>query len=436
MDHLAAWRRFAKLRYSDLPRDVQTIAKHCVMDWFACALAGSSEPLAGLLRDEFGQRAGPCTLIGAQQTTDAATAALLNGAAGHALDFDDTNFAIGCHGTAPVLPAVLAAAEQIGADGRRLLAAFVVGVEVEGRIGNAIGPQHYANGWHSTATYGVFGAAAGVAHLLGLAPEQYGCAMGLAASQASGLKANFGTMAKPFHAGHAAERGLLSARLAARGFTANANAFAANQGLVQAAGNGSADQAKLKEIADAWLIKGTLFKHHAACHLTHAAIEGAKRLRAKVAADDLAKVTLTVHPALLDVCGIAAPKTGLEAKFSLAGATAMAFLGLDTGDKRTFVDEVAGSAPVQALLPKIQVQTDNRLQRTQTLVKCVDKAQTTFEHFHDTGAPAWDLVEQGERLRRKFDNLCADALGPRTAARRASLESLPMLDDLRCLRSA
>lgn len=436
MDHLAAWRRFAELRYSDLPQDVQTIAQHCLMDWFACALAGSAEPLADILRDEFGHRAGPCTLIGTRQTTDAATAALLNGAAGHALDFDDTNFAIGCHATAPVLPAVLAAAEEIGADGRRLLTAFVVGVEVEGRIGNAIGPEHYAKGWHSTSTYGVFGAAAGVAHLLGLTLEHYGRALGLAASQASGLKANFGTMTKPFHAGHAAERGLLSARLAARGFTANANAFTANQGLVQAAGNGDANHAKLKDIADAWLIRGTLFKYHAACHLTHAAIEGALRLRAKVAADDLANVTLTVHPGLLDVCGIEAPKTGLEAKFSLAGATAMALLGLDTSDKRTFVDEVVASAPVQALLPKIQVQTDDRLQRTQTLVQCVDKAQTAFEHRHDTAAPAGDLAGQGERLRRKFDNLCADALAPRAAACRASLESLPMQDDLQWLRAA
>ena len=124
--------------------------------------------LSEILRNQFGHRSGACTVIGSDLQIEAPTAALLNGAAGHALDYDDTGSSIGCHSTAPVLPAVLAVAEEIGASGKALIAAFVVGVEIEGRINHAMGRDHYPRGWHTTATYGTFGATAAVAHLLKL----------------------------------------------------------------------------------------------------------------------------------------------------------------------------------------------------------------------------------------------------------------------------
>ena len=132
MDHLAAWDKFADLTYDDLPEDVVKVANQCILDWFGCALAGSNEPLSEILRNQFGHRAGQCTVIGSELKLEAPTAALLNGAAGHALDYDDTGSSVGCHSTAPVIPAVLAVAEEIGASGKALIAAFVVGVEIEG----------------------------------------------------------------------------------------------------------------------------------------------------------------------------------------------------------------------------------------------------------------------------------------------------------------
>ena len=189
MNHLQGWKKYKKLTYADLPDDVVKVASQCILDWYGCALAGSAEPLALILRDEFGSRLGNSTVIGSNLRLDAPTAALLNGASGHALDFDDTGATTGCHSTAPVLPAVIAVAEEIGASGEELVAAFVVGVEVEGRINLAMGPEHYAMGWHTTATYGAFGATAAVSHLLKLDDAQYGIAMGLAASHASGVKA-------------------------------------------------------------------------------------------------------------------------------------------------------------------------------------------------------------------------------------------------------
>lgn len=428
MDHLAAWRRFRHLAYSDIPADVRTVAGQCVLDWLGCAIAGSREPLCELLRAEFAHRAGAATVIGSALRVDAATAALLNGAAGHALDYDDTSAAVGCHSTAPVLPAVLALAEELGASGERLLAAFVVGVEIEGRVGNAFGPGHYARGWHTTSTFGVFGAAAGCAHLLGLDHEQYGRAIGLAASQASGLKANFGTMTKPYHAGRAAEQGLVAARLAARGFTANPDAVAGNQGLLQAAADGRPNTAKLAHIADRWLIRDTLFKYHAACYLTHAAIEAALELRHAVPPRELASATITVHPGLLDICGIMQPRTGLEGKFSLVATTAMAWLGIDTSAQETYVDAVVNRPDVQALLHRIRIETDDRLGQMQARVRCVDRRQAFAEAFRDTGIPAGDLALQGERLHDKFRALAGPILGARTQHLREGLEDLANAD--------
>ena len=162
MDHLQAWKKYKNLSYDDLPDDVVKVANQCILDWFGCATAGAKEPLSGILRDVFGHRSGECTVIGSDLKLDAQTAALLNGASGHALDYDDTGSRTHCHSTAPVIPAALSVAEELGASGKELVTAFVVGVEVLGRIANSMGGDHYATGWHTTATYGAFGATAAV----------------------------------------------------------------------------------------------------------------------------------------------------------------------------------------------------------------------------------------------------------------------------------
>ncbi|MDA1073773.1 MAG: MmgE/PrpD family protein [Proteobacteria bacterium] len=409
MDHLQAWKKYRNLTFDDLPADVVKVASQCIQDWFGCALAGSNEPLAKILRGQFGYRSGTCSVIGSDLRLDAPTAALLNGASGHALDFDDTGARTLCHSTAPVMPAVLAVAEELGSSGKALMTALVVGVEIEGRIGFAMGPDHYARGWHTTATYGTFGATAAVAHLLGLNDEQYGVAMGLAASHASGVKANFGTMTKPYHPGRAAENGINCARLAAAGFTANPDAVLGNQGFVRAASNATDRTEALKTVADEWMILGTLFKYHAACHLTHAAIEGVLSLRTSLNVEDLSSLTITVNPGLLDVCGIENPKTGLEGKFSLRGTASLALNGIDTSSPETFVDDVISSETVQALIRKVTVETDPALSQFQSKVVWVDNAQNAHEAFKDLSKPVTDYDEQGRKLKIKFDSLCAFA---------------------------
>jgi 2-methylcitrate dehydratase PrpD len=423
------WERWGRLNAADIPDGVATVARHCILDWFACAVAGSAEPLSRILRDELVTGEGEASIIGTGQRTGARTAALVNGAAGHALDYDDTHLVMGGHSTVPVFPAALALAEELDRSGAELLAAFVAGVEVEARLGAGIGPSHYAKGWHVTSSIGIFGSAAAASRLLELDAEQFGRAMGLAASQASGLKANFGTMTKPFHAGHAAERGLLAAQLARRGFTANPDALDANQGLGQAAGDGHWHTEQMDALDD-WLLPQTLFKYHAACYLTHAAIEATAALAPPAATVD--RITVTVNPGTLDVCAIPRPRTGLEAKFSLTATTAFTVLGIDTTDPASFVDEKAADERVRSLIERVTVTTDSSLRNTQVRVEIVDDGRTRVAE-HDTGVPATDLEAQGARLRAKFSSLGEPLLGADAKALAERVEHLTALSSARQL---
>jgi 2-methylcitrate dehydratase PrpD len=346
------------------------------------------------------------------------SAALINGAAGHALDFDDTHTVMGGHPTAPLLPAVLALAEELGTSGADVLTAYVVGQEVQGRIGAVLGPEHYGKGWHQTSTVGVLGAAAACSWLLGLDAPSFGNALGIAASSASGLKANFGTMTKPLHAGQAAERGLLAAKLAARGFTANSDAIGAKQGFAEAAGNGSLNMDRYERYTARWLIADTLFKYHAACYLTHAGIEATQRcLDASLPnrsegspARNVKSVALTVNPSILNVCNIEHPTTGLEAKFSLRATQAFVVHGIDTSNVASFDDVRINRGEVQDFLASVTVSTDSSLPTTATKSQ-VETSAGVFEAMYDTGVPAADLVAQRAKLRSKFLGLAVPVVG-------------------------
>ncbi|MBV1884147.1 MAG: MmgE/PrpD family protein [Pseudomonadales bacterium] len=408
------WHQLGTLKYEDIPVSTRTVAKQCLLDWTACVVAATDEPLAKILRDEFGSAEGACSLIGTNETTTAQAAAMINGATGHALDFDDTNIVMGGHPSVPVVPAVWAMSEEMGATGEQLLTAMIVGLEVECRLGKLIGGQHYARGWHVTSTMGVFGACAGVSYLLKLSEEEFGHAFGLAASQASGLKANFGTMTKPFHAGHAAERGLISARLAKRGFTSNAEAFECNQGLMSAASEGAINEEQYDELATQWLTEHTLFKYNAACYLTHASIEALKLMGEGASEESCASIELQVHPSLLDVCGIENPETGLEAKFSLRANAALTVLGFDTTDPATYSDANIKNEKVQLILQKVRVKTDKLFKNTQSKVIFHRGDGKMLEQFFDTGIPATDLVGQQQKLEAKFHHLVSPKLKNKT----------------------
>ncbi|NCF10411.1 MAG: MmgE/PrpD family protein, partial [Gammaproteobacteria bacterium] len=205
---------------AELPASAVEFARLSLLDWCAVALAARDEPVARIVREMVSNEGGSpeATLVGCDLRLPARAAALANGTQSHALDYDDTHFGHIGHPTVAVLPAALALAEQRDTSGEGLLAAYLVGVETACRLGAALGPDHYAHGFHQTATSGSFGAAAAAARLLGLDREATAHALGLVATRASGLKSQFGTMGKPFHAGMAAANGVEAATLAAHGF--------------------------------------------------------------------------------------------------------------------------------------------------------------------------------------------------------------------------
>ena len=201
------------LKFSDLPRDVVKGAKLCFLDWLGVTLSGSKEPLTHILSAVAEEQGGKpqATLIGRKKKVSLLQAALINGGASHALDFDDVHLGMMGHPSAPVFPAILALGEWKKITGEQFISAFIAGFEAECRVSSIVYPEHYLCGWHATGTLGHFGAAAACANLLGLSPSQTVYALGIAGTQSSGIKQVFGTMCKPFHAGKAAMNGLLAA---------------------------------------------------------------------------------------------------------------------------------------------------------------------------------------------------------------------------------
>ncbi len=426
--------------FDDLPDDIVEVAKHCLLDWLGVTLAGSTEPLAEILRRQLLPKTevdGESTLLlAAPRRTSALLAALVNGATSHALDFDDTHTTMSGHPSAPVIPAALAEAEASGASGRAFLAAVVAGIELECRLGAIMNPAHYLAGFHATGTLGTFGAAAAGAHLLGLDEERWLCALGLAGTQGAGLKSGFGTMAKPFHAGKAAHDGLLAARLAAGGFTANRNIVEARQGFAHTCHGGDPSPARIEGLADRFCIRDTLFKYHAACYLTHSAIEGAGEIRrgAKIHPENIAEVAIEVPPSSLDVCNIESPDTGLEGKFSLRATTAMALLGDDTADLSSYSDERMRSHELVAMRDRVRVCPQPGTSPTATPIVLSTLDGSEYSACVDVGEAAPDLRLQRKRLEQKFLSLATPVIGSEAAEElllRASVtETLNGLDSL------
>ncbi|WP_414842452.1 MmgE/PrpD family protein, partial [Hydrogenophaga sp. Root209] len=226
--------RCADLCYTDLPEDVRLRVRQCLLDWIGVTLAGACEPLVHMLAEEAREQGGyaQATVVGHAMTTSSRQAALINGSASHALDYDDVNMACTGHPSVVLIPALLALAESRGASGRDFMTAFAAGYETMCQLGLVCGDAQYSNGFHTTATLGTLGAAAACARLLQLDADDTATALGIASTMAAGLKSMFGTMCKPLHAGRASADGLQAAQLAARGFTSRADAIECPQGLI------------------------------------------------------------------------------------------------------------------------------------------------------------------------------------------------------------
>ncbi len=434
----------AKSRWEDCPAGAVDAARRAILDCLGVMLAGSVEPAARIVTDIARSEGGAplATVVGTPLRTGAVWAALANGTAAHALDFDDTNFAMMGHPTAPVLSAALAAGELALADGRALVHAFLLGFEVETTLAEVLNPAHYEKGFHATGTLGTMGAAAAAARLLGLDATQTRTALAIAASQASGLKENFGTMTKPFHAGHAARSGVLSGLLAREGFTASEQALEGPQGYFAVLGAGKREERALETLGAPWKIlkTGVAVKPYPSCACTHSIIDSALELRRihAIAPEQVEHVTVGVGASVPRILIHSNPRSGLEAKFSGEFSAAAALCEGRVGIA-TFRDDKTDDPAITGLMKRVRVVVDpaipgdlERHMWTRMTVRLRDGREWAIAPRAVPGHPGLPLSM--DQLREKFADCARIVLSEdRAESVREMVEGLDGCPDLRSL---
>ncbi|ESR26112.1 MmgE/PrpD family protein [Lutibaculum baratangense] len=401
--NLADW--IVGVRDDDVPAEVRREGVRTFVNWAGCAVGGAShETVDAALRavDPF---SGPrkASVLGRSERLDVLHAALLNGISSHVLDYDDTHLKTIIHPAGPVASALLAVAEARPMSGRAFLTSLVVGVEVECRIGNAVYPDHYDRGWHITGTAGVFGAAAAVGRAIGLDTTRMQWALGLAATQASGLREMFGTMTKSFHPGRAAQNGAMSAFLAEAGYDSSLQGIEAPRGFA----NVLSDKQDYGEILDglgrSWEAALNSYKPFACGIVIHPTIDGCQQLREELGerVSEIAEVRLTTHPLVLELTGKRTPKTGLEGKFSVYHSASCALLTGD-GSPTAFTDEMVNRPDIMDLRDRVQATADPACHEASVDIELVFRDGSTVAKHIERAIGSREKPLSDEQVSAKF----------------------------------
>jgi 2-methylcitrate dehydratase PrpD len=361
----------------ELPSDLIEVGKKSILDGIGLALSGSVAKSGELVRrhlGDLGLAAGPSTVIGSALRIAPRFAAFANGVGIHADDYDDTQLAVAAdrvyglltHPTAPALPAALAIGELVGASGSDVMLAYHLGVEVECKIAEAINPRHYQTGFHATATCGTFASAAAASKLMGLDAETTTRALSVAGSQSAGLRENFGTMTKPFHAGRSSESGVVAAQFASYGWTAADTILEAPRGFFRAAGGGYDENAIVGKLGAPWTFvqPGVSIKPHPSGSLTHPGMTEMLRLIREhgIRAADVKRVRVGTNSNMPNALIHHRPTNELQAKFSMEFCMAILLLEGRAG-LNEFTDEVVMRPDVQAMLQKVDFVIDDEAER-------------------------------------------------------------------------
>jgi 2-methylcitrate dehydratase PrpD len=433
-----------KTSLPECPAAAVALVRSATLDTLGVMLAGATEPVARVVRRVVRTEGGLglATVVGTDWKTSPTRAALANGAAGHAHDFDDTSFALMGHPSVPLLATLLAVGEAEMADGRSVVAGYVVGFEVGAALGRALNPDHYTRGWHATSSIGTLACAAAAARVMGLHVAETRHALGIAASLASGLKENFGSMTKPYHAGHAAMHGALAATLAREGLEASDSALDGRQGYVAAFGGARALEPSLAALGTRWelLESGIAVKPYPSCALTHSAIDALLDLRARhgLQAARIAEVEVGVNRVVPDVLVHHAPATPLERKFSMEFCAAAALVH-GRVDLDSFEGPAAAAQDLGALAARVRLVVDptlpDQLEQhawSRVTVRLADGTALASPPRGAQGHPATPLSP--ERLRQKFLACATRVIGREdaegVAEQVAELEHVP---DIRVL---
>lgn len=402
-------------RWTDVPQDVRHEAARAILNWLGCALGGCRDETVEVLIASLREYSGPAqaTLLGRGERFDALTAACINGTSSNRLDFDDTHLRTVIHPSVPVASALIALAEYRPMTGAEFLHAFALGVDVECRVGNAVSPEHYERGWHITSTCGVLGAAAAGAKALKLDARRTAWALGIAATQASGLVEMLGTMCKSYNMGHAARNGLAAAFLAEAGFTSSERALEAPRGFMNVLSTRNDPAEVLDDLGSRWEIMKNAYKPYPCGIVIHPVIDGCLDLLKAHAIDPaaVAKVELGVNPLVERLCGRKAPRDSLEGKLSVYHSAAVALRDGQAG-VRQYLDERVTAPDVIALRDKVVLNIDPAIGPEQARVRVVLVSGASHETFVGQARGSLERPMMDAELDAKFRALAASELAP------------------------
>ncbi len=424
-------------RYEDLPAPVRKEAQRTLLNWAGCAIGGSRHETLDIAISALTPFAGPgqATVLGRKEKLDVLHASLMNGISSHIFDYDDTHLRTIIHPAGPVASAILALAEYQQVSGRDFLNALVLGAEVECRIGNAVWPNHYDIGWHITGTAGVFGSAAAVGKLLRLNEQQMVWALGLAASQPVGLREMFGTMTKSFSPGRAAQNGFTAALLASKNYTCSDQGIEAQRGWANVLSTAHNYSEITEKLGQTYEISINTYKPFACGVVIHPTLDACIQLRNqyKLTADQIDRVELRVHPLVLELTGKKTPQTGLEGKFSVYYAAAVALMQGAAGE-RQFSDKLARDPQVVALRDKVMTTIDPAIGPEQVRVIVTLKDGQRLEKYIDNVIGSVKNPMTDSALEAKFADL-AQGVIPAAQARKVmdlcwGVEKLPSAADV------
>jgi 2-methylcitrate dehydratase PrpD len=429
---LAAW--VGKCRPSDIPDEVKREGVRTFFNWIGCAVGGARHETVDRALQAVTPFSGAptATVIGRGERLDALHGALVNGISSHVLDYDDTHLKTIIHPAGPVASALLAVAELRPVSGAELLHALTIGVEVECRIGNSVYPDHYDRGWHITGTAGVFGAAAAVGRLIGLDEQKLTWALGIAATQSSGLREMFGTMCKSFHPGRAAQNGALAAFLAEAGFDSSERGIEAPRGFANVLSTKQDYSEILEGLGSRWEAALNSYKPFACGIVIHPTIDGCIQLREELgeAVKDVQSVELTTHPLVLELTGKTEPRTGLEGKFSVYHSAAAALMRGD-GSPTAFTDDVVNDPELIALRRKVRATPDPACHEDAVTIVLTLRDGKRVEKQVEHAIGSLDRPLSDRELETKFHRQAALVIGEDASERLMELAwALPDLADV------
>jgi 2-methylcitrate dehydratase PrpD len=423
--------------YDDLPANVRKEGVRTLLNWVGVAIGGSHHQTVDIAVSALTPFSGPAqaSLFGRRERFDIMNAAFINGVSSHIFDYDDTHLKTIIHPAGPVASAILALSEMQPVSGKDFLNALVLGVETECRIGNAVYPNHYDVGWHITGTAGVFGSAAAVGKLLKLNEQQMVWALGLAASQPVGLRESFGSMNKSFNPGRAASNGIFAAMLASKNFTSSDSMIEAKRGWANTISTKQDYNEILDDLGKRYEAALNTYKPFACGIVMHPAIDAAIQLRDenRLTADQIARVDLKVHPLVLELTGKKTPHRGLEGKFSIYHAVAIALVEGAGGEKQ-FSDRAVNDPTVVALRDKVNPVVTPGIDPAQVDMTLVLRDGRTLHRYIAHAVGSTEVPMTDKQLETKFADL-ADGIIPTPAIRRImdacwNIENLPSAADI------